>query len=131
MPVLNEKAFYERIYTVVMEVPRGQVASYGDIANIVGEGCDARIVGHALGELGARAAQVPWQRVVNKTGGISTPGRIQRELLEAEGVAFDEKGRAVMERFRWAGPSAEWAQKHGFRMLDGAEARPDPQLRLF
>ena len=131
MPAMNEKALYERIYTVVMEVPRGQVATYGDIAAIVGEGCDARIVGHALGELGARAAKVPWQRIVNKTGGISTPGRIQRDMLEAEGVAFDEKGRALMERFHWTGPSAEWAQQHGFRMLDGTEARPDKQLRLF
>jgi methylated-DNA-protein-cysteine methyltransferase-like protein len=128
----DERAYYERIYTVVEQVPRGQVASYGDVAAIVGDGCDARVVGHALGALGPRAAKVPWQRIINHTGRITTSGLRQREQLEAEGVEFDAKGYAVMERFRWAGPSEEWARARGFNPLPKPEAeRPAPQLRLF
>ncbi len=132
MPVKDERDYYERIYTVVEQVPRGQVASYGDIAAIVGDGCDARIVGHALGALGPRAAKVPWQRIINHTGRISTSGLRQREQLEAEGVEFDSKGYALMERFHWAGPSEEWAKARGFHPLPKPEEeRPAPQLRLF
>lgn len=128
----DERAYYERIYKVVEQVPRGQVASYGDIAAIVGDGCDARIVGHALGGLGPRAAKVPWQRIINHTGRISTSGMRQRELLEAEGVEFDERGHALLERFHWAGPSEEWCKASGFQPLaKPEEARPSPQLSLF
>ena len=123
-------ALYEKIYTVVAEVPHGKVATYGDIAAIVGGGCDGRTVGFALNELPeGRAQEVPWQRVINREGGISTRGLRQRELLESEGVAFDAQGRAVLARFRWAGPSDEWAAAHGCNSLpprDDAE-----QLSLF
>ncbi|HEU5011843.1 MAG TPA: MGMT family protein [Roseiflexaceae bacterium] len=123
-------ALYETIYTVVAEVPHGKVATYGDIAAIVGGGCDARTVGYALNELPeGREQAVPWQRVINREGGISTRGLRQRELLEAEGVAFDAQGRVIMARCRWAGPGAAWAAEHGFNTLpprDDAE-----QLSLF
>ncbi len=138
MSVRDERAFYvhyERIYTVVGQVPRGEVATYGDIATIVGNGCEARVVGHALGALGARAASVPWQRILSRSGGISTPGADQRKLLEAEGVTFDDKGHVVMERHHWVGPTEEWARTHGFHTLPRREkpaaAAPDSQLRLF
>lgn len=128
----DEREYYERIYTVVEQVPRGQVATYGDIATIVGGRCDARIVGHALGALGPRARTVPWQRVINRTGRISTSGVHQRELLEAEGVEFDDQGHALLERFQWAGPSEEWARARGFQPLPKRDAEaPSPQLRLF
>lgn len=78
-PPRDERDYFERIYTVTTQVPPGQVATYGDIAVIVGDGCDARVVGHALGALGARADSVPWQRVINRTGGISTSGYGQRK----------------------------------------------------
>ena len=136
--MVNERNFFERIYQVVEHVPRGKVTTYGDIAIIVAGGCDARFVGHALGALGARAATVPWQRVINRTGNLSLQDSSQRELLEAEGVEFDERGRVPMDRFRWAGPAREWAEKHGFQTLPvraGAkekEAEEDkPQLLLF
>ncbi len=128
----DEREFYERIYTVAEQVPHGQVATYGDLATIVGHGCDARIVGHAMGALGARARTVPWQRIVNRTGGISTSGHGQRELLEAEGVAFDERGHVRLDAHHWAGPSEEWAREHGFQTLPQRPgSAPDPQLRLF
>ncbi|MCY1030707.1 MGMT family protein [Corallococcus sp. BB11-1] len=123
---------FERIYVVCEQVPSGQVATYGDIAAIVGQGCDARTVGHAMAALGSRAASVPWQRIINRTGGISTSGGRQRELLEAEGVTFDDKGHARMDAHHWAGPSEAWARERGFNVLPPREGpAPSPQLTLF
>ena len=101
-------ALYERIYLVVRQIPAGEVSSYGDVASIVGGGCDARTVGYALGELGPHEAQVPWQRVVSRDGTISTRGLLQGQLLSAEGVALDERGRVRMARHRWRGPDLAW-----------------------
>jgi methylated-DNA-protein-cysteine methyltransferase related protein len=134
MPSTDERDYYERIYQVVEQIPRGLVATYGDVSTIVGDGCDARIVGHALGALGPRSVKVPWQRVVGRNGKITTSGLHQRDKLEAEGVAFNERGFVLMDRFAWAGPSEEWARAHGFQVLpkEGAgEAVPDSQLSLF
>jgi methylated-DNA-protein-cysteine methyltransferase-like protein len=129
-------ALYTRIYTVVRQVPTGNVASYGDIAQIVGGGCDARTVGQALNEIPKRGGEdIPWQRIVNRQGGISTRGLLQRQLLEAEGVAFGGDERIDMQRFRWRGPSDEWAAAHGFQTLPPLPEAPDDpdaeQLRLF
>ena len=110
-------ALYEKIYQVAEQIPYGLVASYGDIAAIVGGGCDARTVGYALNELPKQRADVPWQRIISKEGGISTRGLAQRQLLESEGVEFDARGYVIMARFRWDGPSAEWAAEHGFHTL--------------
>ncbi len=133
---MQERRHFERIYQVVEQVPPGQVSTYGDIAVIVGGGCDARLVGLAMGDLGPRVSQVPWQRILNRSGGISTPEGVgQRELLRAEGVEFDDKGKALLERFRWAGPSPEWATKHGYSLLPARgtskEDEDKSQLRLF
>lgn len=131
---MQERRFFERIYQVVEQVPRGQVSTYGDIALIVGGGCEARTVGLAMGDLGPRAAKVPWQRIINRSGGISTQGYNQREILVAEGVEFDEKGKAYLDRFRWAGPSQEWATKHGFTPLPArttGKEEDKSQMRLF
>ena len=132
---MHERRFFERIYQIVERVPLGQVSTYGDIALIVGGGCDARLVGLALGDLGSRATRVPWQRIINRTGGISTQGSNQRELLVAEGVEFDDKGRVPMDRLRWAGPAADWAVKNGFTPLPprapGKDEEDKSQLRLF
>ncbi len=122
-------ALYEKIYTVAEQIPYGMVATYGDVAVIVGGGCDARTVGYALNELPPERASVPWQRIINKQGGISTRGLSQRRMLEDEGVEFDANDRVIMLRYHWAGPSAEWAAEQGFNTLpprDDAE-----QLSLF
>jgi methylated-DNA-protein-cysteine methyltransferase-like protein len=124
-----DNALYEKIYEVAAQVPHGEVATYGDIATIVGGGCDARTVGYAMGEIPAGRADVPWQRIVAKEGAISTRGLRQRELLESEGVAFDSRGNVIMARHHWRGPGAEWAHARGFQALpprDDAE-----QLSLF
>ncbi|HWE61604.1 MAG TPA: MGMT family protein [Chloroflexota bacterium] len=131
----RDRALYERIYLVAQQVPRGMVATYGDIAAIVGNGCDARMVGYALNELPkGRDDQVPWQRIINAAGGISTRGSLQRQLLEAEGLTFDLRERVDLRRHRWSGPDQEWAAAHGFTTLAPAPApqkEDEGQLRLF
>ena len=122
-------ALYERIYLVVRQIPAGEVSSYGDVASIVGGGCDARTVGYALGELGPHEAEVPWQRVVSRDGTISTRGLLQGQLLAAEGVALDEQGRVRMARHRWRGPDPAWCAEQRCTPLP---PRDEPeQLGLF
>jgi methylated-DNA-protein-cysteine methyltransferase-like protein len=95
---------YDRIYSVVRRIPRGRVATYGQIAELAGLAGHARQVGYALHALPGASA-VPWQRVVNVTGAISlrpmSGGISQRLLLEKEGVRFDARGRIPLARFRW------------------------------
>ena len=96
---------YELIWSVVRKVPRGRVATYGQIAEIAGLEGHARQVGYALHNLPEKN-NVPWHRVVNAKGEISarTGGdshELQRLLLEAEGVEFDAKGRIELERYLW------------------------------
>lgn len=96
---------YERIYAVVRRIPKGRVATYGQIASLAGLGGHARQVGYALHAM-ATDRSVPWHRVLNARGEVSRrsePGsdRLQRELLEREGVAFDPAGRVDLDRTRW------------------------------
>ncbi|MCL4861379.1 MAG: MGMT family protein [Caldilineaceae bacterium] len=108
---------YERVYAVVRLIPPGRVATYGQVASIVGN-CTARMVGYALASLPARS-DVPWQRVINAQGKISlradsAGNLLQRQLLEEEGVRFDAQGRVELRRFRWAGPQLDWLLEHGY-----------------
>ena len=96
---------YSKIYAVVRRIPRGRVASYGQIAALAGFPGRARQVGYALHALTAGSG-VPWQRVLNSRGEVSLPpsegaGGLQRALLEKEGVAFDAWGRVSLEEFGW------------------------------
>ena len=95
---------YSKIYAVVRKIPRGKVATYGQIATLAGLKGHARQVGYALHALKSATA-VPWQRVINAQGRISlrltTGGLSQRMLLEREGVIFDAGGRVSLQRFRW------------------------------
>ena len=104
-----EPSFFERVYRVVQQIPRGKVASYGQIAALLGHPQAARTVGWALNALTSeRAGQVPWQRVINSAGRISISradlsADIQRALLEDEGIEFDEREHVDLRRFGWAG----------------------------
>ncbi len=102
-------AFFPRVYEIVRQVPNGKVTTYGDVAQLVGQGCDARIVGYAMG---ACPDDLPWQRVINAQGKISLQGdsaEKQRMRLEAEGIEFDARGKIDLKRYRWAGPGGEFA----------------------
>lgn len=97
---------YDRIHAVVRRIPQGRVATYGQVAELAGLPGRARQVGYALHALRGDDRGVPWQRVLNAQGATSPrsePGGdlIQRQILEAEGVVFDARGRVDLERFRW------------------------------
>ena len=94
----------ERIYAVVRAIPRGRVATYGQVAQLAGLPGHARLVGYALAALDTDSG-VPWHRVVNAQGGISLAAdshaaRAQRALLEAEGITM-RGGRVPLDRYRW------------------------------
>lgn len=97
--------FHRAVSRLVKEIPRGQVATYGQIAAILGYPRAARAVGYAMRHC---ALGVPWHRVVNARGGISLRANIasmltQRMLLEQEGVPV-RRGRVRLDRHRWRGP---------------------------
>lgn len=100
MPSAADDRLVYEVLSVVAEIPPGRVASYGQIAALIGRAKNARLVGHIL----SRAEQYgdyPCHRVVNAAG-RTAPGWIQqRALLEAEGVGFRPNGCVDMRRFRW------------------------------
>ncbi|HEX6939197.1 MAG TPA: MGMT family protein [Longimicrobiales bacterium] len=104
--------FSARVYELVRRVPPGRVVSYGGVAALLGRPRAARGVGRALREL-PEGHDVPWWRVVNHAGEISVgrvdphAARLQRVLLETEGVAFDGRGRIDWDRYGWAGPHGD------------------------
>ena len=99
------KVSYERIYLVIARIPRGRVATYGQIADLVGITGQARRIGYALSAL-PDGSPVPWHRVINAQGRISFPptskaAKLQRRLLKQEGIAFDKEGRINMAQRKW------------------------------
>jgi methylated-DNA-protein-cysteine methyltransferase-like protein len=114
-PVQSRSDSYRRIYAAVKRIPRGRVATYGQVASIAGLAGHARQVGYALHALPGRSG-VPWHRVINARGEISRRSasdhdELQRILLEAEGVVFDARGRISLDRYRWEPRRAKI--KHG------------------
>lgn len=96
---------WERIYAVVRKIPRGRVATYGQVAQLAGLAGHARQVGYALHAL-EPTSRVPWQRVINAQGRVSpraAPGfdAIQRRFLEREGISFGSDGRIDLTLHRW------------------------------
>lgn len=114
---LKNAPVYERIYAVVSQIPRGRVATYGQIAAIVGR-CTPRMVGYAMAAL-SHGSNVPWQRVINRQGKVSprsggNGSAEQRQILEVEGVIFDSQGRVNFDEAGWSGPDLPWLEQHGF-----------------
>lgn len=106
-------AFQERVYTVVRAIPSGRVLSYGAVAALAGSPRAARGVGAALSAL-KPGHDVPWWRVINASGRITTPrifhvAQLQRQLLEDEGIELSESGRVDMKRYAWS-------EDHAFSM---------------
>lgn len=103
---MARQEFTERVLACVREIPCGRVCTYGAVAALAGNPRAARQVTRLLYSLSG-PENLPWHRVVGARGRILLPpergGLTQRALLEAEGVAFDAKGRIDMERFGWTG----------------------------
>ncbi len=102
MPPLST---YEMIYVIVKRVPRGRVATYGQIAKLANLSGHARQVGYALNALPTNT-RIPWHRVINAKGEISTRNdpkceHRQHRLLKQEDIAFDERSRIALTRFGW------------------------------
>lgn len=101
-PTARELAI-ERILATVDAIPRGRVATYGQVAAEAGLPRRARLVGHTLRNLGART-ELPWHRVLNAAGRLSTVGAARREQsrrLRREGVPVDARGRVDLRSHRW------------------------------
>lgn len=103
-PVEQAATFRERVLAVVKSIPAGRVTNYGTVALLAGRPRAARQVGGILYGLRESEHDVPWQRVVNVSGGISTykvgTGELQVALLEAEGVILED-GKIDLKRFGW------------------------------
>lgn len=104
MNIANEKHYREKVYALVLQIPRGMVMTYGQIANILGEGYTPRTIGYVMHA--ADTENVPWQRVINSQGKCSTgkmtiPVNLQQSMLEQEGVVFDAKGRCDLGTYLW------------------------------
>ena len=101
---MAKSSAYQRIYRTVRRIPRGRVATYGQIAELAGLARHARQVGYAMHALD-EGSTVPWHRVLNAQGRVSIRaefgGRVQRALLEQEGVEFDATGKLDLARYRW------------------------------
>ena len=105
MRIADEPSYRERVYEIVRLIPKGRVMTYGQIAEILGEGYTARTVGYVMH--GADAESVPWQRVINAQGRCSTgkmtlPLNLQQSILESEGVKFSPSGKCDLSYVLWA-----------------------------
>jgi methylated-DNA-protein-cysteine methyltransferase-like protein len=113
--------FFTHVYRLVAQIPRGKVVTYGQVAALLGAPHAARAVGTALRHLPRPLSRtVPWQRVINASGGISIRGDVirveeQRLLLENEGIEFNRHGKVNLKKYRWTGPkkwkAPQWRER--------------------
>ena len=100
---VNSPRYRERVFELVRRIPAGRVMTYGQLAELLGEGYTARTVGFVMH---TAEDSDPWHRVINAQGACST-GRVilppdkQQRMLESEGVVFDARGRCDLGRYRW------------------------------
>jgi methylated-DNA-protein-cysteine methyltransferase related protein len=100
----DDQKYRDRVYELVRQIPTGRVMTYGQIAQILGEGYTPRTVGYVMH--GADSENVPWQRVINSQGACSTgrmtlPHNLQQSILESEGVEFSPKGKCDLTKYLW------------------------------
>ena len=101
----DDKNYQERVYKIVRQIPTGRVMTYGQIAEILGEGYTPRTIGYVMHAV--NTDEIPWQRVINSKGGCSTgkillPYNIQQKMLEDEGIEFNDKGYCNLKVYRWS-----------------------------
>ena len=114
----SPESLYQRIYKLVQQIPKGQVATYGQIAKMVGN-CGPRQVGYAMSHT-PKGQHIPWQRVVNSQGRISVrkdgaEDPRQMKLLKQEGIVFNRYGKIDFSEYAWFGPDWEWMQDNGYQ----------------
>lgn len=106
-----DASFRDRVLALVARIPEGRLMTYGQLALLAGQPGHAREVGHIMHSLQDGDHALPWQRVLNAQGMVSTYkvgfGELQRGLLEQEGVVFDAKGRCDLKRLQW------WPEEEG------------------
>lgn len=95
-----------KLLAVILRIPKGTVATYGQIAKLAGLSRNARQVGTVLKGL-PDDSRVPWHRVVNTQGKISDRGDsafvgLQRQMLESEGIEFDDHNKLKLSTCQWA-----------------------------
>jgi methylated-DNA-protein-cysteine methyltransferase related protein len=100
---VDSPRYRERVFEIVRRIPEGRVMTYGQLAELLGEGYTARTVGFVMH---TADDSDPWHRVINAQGACSTgkvllPQDKQQRMLEAEGVVFNERGRCDLGRYRW------------------------------
>lgn len=105
--ISGEKNTFEKIYDVVRKIPRGTVATYGQVATLAGNARWARVVGYAL-HANPNPEEIPCYRVVTKEGNVSSAfafggANRQVELLKADGIEFRD-GHVIMEKYQWDTP---------------------------
>ncbi len=124
----KENPFQQQVLEIVRRIPRGRVATYGQVALLAGTPRAARQVGRILYFHGRL---VPWQRVINHYGGLSTykvgSGMEQRALLEQEGVKFSAEGTVDLRKYQWR-PSAQTIEK--LQLLPEQAAEVNSRLRF-
>ncbi|HEX8090418.1 MAG TPA: MGMT family protein [Blastocatellia bacterium] len=110
---------FEKIYRLVLRIPPGRVMTYGQIARLLEDRYSPRLVGWAMHATPQDSRNIPWHRVINSQGGIST-GRViiqepqlQRWMLEAEGVVFDERGHCDLGVYQWSPTKNRSRAKNG------------------
>lgn len=105
-------SLFTRIYEIIQAIPKGKVATYGQIAALAGNPRAARTVGWVLHALPGDS-DAPWHRVLNARGASSFPEagkrKLQQALLEAEGVVFDAGAQVDLDFFQWDGKTPDEA----------------------
>jgi len=122
------RALYRRIYQVIREIPRGHVATYGQVAELAGIPGGARVAAAAL-KTSKPADRLPWQRVIGKAGklrgriAIHDPvgAAVQRQLLEDEGVDIGDTGLVALDEYGWLAPSDSDRRK---QKAAGSQSKP-------
>jgi len=142
----DPNAFYQMVWKIVLQIPHGEVSTYGQIATMIPppDGIEPpaydrwspQWVGGAM-YANPQGKSIPWQRVINGQGKISLPegskeALLQRELLEGEGVAFDDKDRVNFDVCGWEGPDEAWLAENGLYAPRPLRKKPkDGQMNLF
>lgn len=100
---MRREEFYNEVYEIVKQIPKGKVTTYGTIARILGQPQRSRMVGQAM-HYASFFTDAPCHRVVNSQGRMAPCWREQSALLKKEGVRIKENGCADLKTYLWEGP---------------------------